>query len=371
MRLKKELYNNKHYKILGIYSFAENLKKIQINDQVLLKKETCNVKSKNAIGVYSIDNKKLGYLPVENHNEIKNFNLSYKISKLILNQDYLLLEISRNYFTINNLENIEYPYEKKIKYDYKLVPITKELEKSILSLEKYLYTKKFKVKKIVVIYNDENFINILVEILKGFQQFQTVTLKFYKDNIEIYEELYENNLIDNFFYRELLIYRPECYFESNYESILSYPEITNISLLKYIPTIKISNIHSKLNINLKNVDKIVLVKLYLRYLLTNNNYYLSKFCEYNKLDKEINNILNNFITTYNLELGKFTYDHVLKIYEYIDFVNIDTVFIISIEFKTNYLYTAYLTNKKNMIIYNPLEGTILEINNIDLNFFIL
>lgn len=360
------------YKILGIYSFAENLKRMQINDQIILKKEDYNIKSKNAIGVYSIDNKKLGYLPVENHDEIKNFNLAYKISNLILNQDYPLLQISRYYPTINYLENIEYPHEKKIKYDYKLVVITKELEKSIFSLEKYLYTKKIKVKRTAVIYVDENFINILVEISKGFQQFQTVTLKYYKENAEKYEELYENNLIDNFFYRELLIYRLESYFESNYESILSYPEITNIFLLKYIPTIKINTIHDPLDINFK-LDTIILVKLYLRYLLTNNNYYLSKYIGesdlFKKIDKKLNVILNNFISTYNLELGNFTYDHVLKIYEYIDFTNINTVFIISAEFKPNYLYAAYLTNKKNVIIYNPIDGTILEINDIDLNLF--
>lgn len=354
------------YKILGIYSFAENLKRMQINDQVLLKKEDYNIKSKNAIGVYTMDNKKLGYLPVENYDEIKNFNLSYKISNLTLNQEYPLLEISRYYPKINYLENIEYPYEKEIKYEYKLVKISKELEKSIFSLEKYLYTKKLKVKRTAVIYVDENFINILIEIAKGIQQFQTVTLKYYKENNEKYEELYENNLIDNFFYRDLLIYRLECYFESNYESILSYPEITNIFLLKYIPTIKVTSIHEPINLGSK-IDNIILIKLYLRYLLTNDNYYLLKYV--NKIDNKIVNILNSFISTYNLELGKFTYDHTLKIYDYIDFTNINTVFIISSEFKTNYLYTAYLTNKKNIIIYNPIDSTLLEINDIDLNLF--
>ena len=46
------------YKILGIYSFADNLKLVKIDDSVLLKKEYYNVKSKNAIGVYTQDNKK-------------------------------------------------------------------------------------------------------------------------------------------------------------------------------------------------------------------------------------------------------------------------------------------------------------------------
>jgi len=340
------------YKILGIYSFAENIKKMQINDQVLLKKEEYNIKSKNAIGVYSIDNRKLGYLPVENYDEIRNFNLAYKISKLDLHQEYPLLEISRYYLKINSLENVEYPYEKKIKYKYKLAPVSKELEQSILSLEKYLYTKRIKVKRTAVIYVDDNFINILIETSKGIQQFQCVTIKYYKDNIEKYEELYENSLIDNFFYRDLLIYRLECYFESNYQAILDYPEITNKLLLKYIPTIKITTLHEPINDNIDNI------KIYLR----GNHSEL--------LDQLSINILKKFTDIYKLELGKFTYDHTLKIYEYIDFINIDTVFIISSEFKTNYLYTAYLTNKKNIIIYNPNEGIILEINDIDLDLFL-
>ena len=170
-----------NYKLLGIYSFADNLKKINVDDQVILKSEQLNIKSKNAIGVYTVDNKKLGYLPVENQNEITFFNNAYKISNLVLNEKYPLVEISRVYPKNNYLDDIEYPYEKKIKYKYILVDISKELQKSIIGLEKYLTTKKFKVKRSAVIYYDDNYINILIEISKGIEQFECITLKYFKE----------------------------------------------------------------------------------------------------------------------------------------------------------------------------------------------
>ena len=64
-----------NYKLLGIYSFANNLKEININDKVILKSEKFNIKSKNAIGVYTINDKKIGYLPIENHS-LKSLNLN-------------------------------------------------------------------------------------------------------------------------------------------------------------------------------------------------------------------------------------------------------------------------------------------------------
>lgn len=370
------------YKILGIYSYADNLKNVSINDSIILKNECYNIKSKNAIGVYSSDNKKLGYLPSENCNEIKNFNTAYKISKLVLNQEYPILEINRYYPSINFIDNVEYPFEKKIKYVYELINMTNQLKKSVIGLEKYLLTKKIKVKKIAVIYADDNFINILIEVSKGFEQFQTVTIKYFKDNSDKYEELYENDLIDNTFFRDLLVYRLECYIENNYLSINKYIDINST---KYDINEKV--IHEELNIKYKKIDIIILTKLYLRYLLNDNDYYLLKYINtimVNEIDtimvNEIDNVNNamqeiipnyeifkKFITDYNLEIGKFTYDHKLKIYSYIDFTNIDTVFVISQEFIPKYIYCTYLTNKQNMIVYNPIEGKILVINNINVN----
>ena len=150
------------------------------------------------------------------------FNNSYKICTLILNQEFPLVEISRYYPPINLLSNVEYPFEKKIKYEYKIVDISKELRDSLIKLEKYLGTKRIKVKRSAIIYFDEYYINLLIEVSKGVQQFQTITNKYFKENYDRFEELYENELIDHTFYRELLMYRLECYYESNYDNILEF-----------------------------------------------------------------------------------------------------------------------------------------------------
>ena len=370
-----------NYKLLGIYSFADSLKNININDQVILKSEQFNIKSKSAIGVYTIDNKKIGYLPVENQNEIISFNNAYKISNLILNKEYPLVEISRVYPKNNYFENIEYPYEKKIKYEYILVNISKELQKSVFGLEKYLGTKRIKVKKSAVIYFNENYINILIEVSKGIEQFECITLKYFKENIDKYEELNENKLIENTFFRELLFYRLECYFEKNYKSPLQSPQITNIYLLKYVNTIMEEKVHDELELKNKKIDNMLIIKLYLRYLFHNNSEYILKYInkiinkEYTNVNKAIKKIIPNYkvikelIMKYNLELGKFVYDYKYEMYEYIDFTNESSVFVISDKFNINYLYNGLLTNKSNIIIYNPLTGIFLNINDLNLGLF--
>jgi hypothetical protein len=369
------------YKLLGIYSFADNLKKVNIDDQVILKSEKLNIKSKNAIGVYTIDNKKIGYLPTENYNEINFFNDAYKISKLFLNKDYPLVEISRVYCKNNCINNVEYPYEKKIKYEYVLINITKNLQKSVIGLEKYLETKKIKVKSSAIIYNDDNYINILIEISKGFEQFECITLKYFKENIDRYEELNENKLIENIFFKELLFYRLECYYEKNYKSSLSYPQITNNELLNYVNNIIEEQVHEKLELKNDKINNILLIKLYLRYLFHNNNEYILKYINktinknYNNVDEAMTLIIPNYkilielIIKYNLEIGKFTYNHKYEIYDYIDFTNDLSVFIISEEFNINYLYNVLLTKKENLIIYNPIMGFFLKINNINIELF--
>jgi hypothetical protein len=369
------------YKILGIFSFADNLKNMNINDPVILKNEIYNIKSKNAIGIYSIDDKKLGYLPTESKDEIKSFNDSYKISKIVLNQDYPILEISRSYPKINFLVNIEYPEEKKIKYEYVLVDITPELSRAVVSLEKYLMTKKIKVKRTAITYVDNNYINIIIEVNKGFQTFQCITHNYFKNNTDKYDELYENDLIENIFYRPLLSYRLECYYENNYKSILDFTEIKSPPILSLVSTISTYIEHKPLDLSLDHVDILLFVKLYIKYIVSNNNFYILKyinqitnnnFTNCNTAIKYIcpnYKLLDDIINKYKFEIGNFRYDHKYKIYAYVDYINEDTVFIIADDFKVNYLYLPYLTGKTNINIYNPKEGTILKINNINLSIY--
>jgi hypothetical protein len=354
------------YKILGIYSFADNLKEINIREPVILKHEKYNIKSKNAIGIYIKNNKKIGYLPIENNNELLNFKNSYRISKLQLNQDYPVVEINRYYPNINIIENCEFNYIKKIKYDYNLIDITNDLVNSLKNVINSLKHKRINIKKIAITHLDDNFINLSIETSKGIETFYTITYKYFMEFKDKYEELLEFNLIDHVFFKELMFHRPEKYIETSYTNILKYKFIEKHQFLKII-------IYEKINKLNDNIDIIYFTKLYI-YCIINNDFnyiikYLNKFTKEKYDDIEIikkfienSIIINNFFETYELKLGGFYYDHNKQIYSEIDFINDDTVFIVSEEVFNNYVLNLYLTNKKNLIIYNPIEGTINKVS---------
>ena len=216
---------------------------------------------------------------------------------------------------------------------------------------------------------------------RGIEQFECVTLKYFKENIDKYEELNENKLIENTFFRELLFYRLECYFEKNYYSPLKSPQITNVFLLEYINNINEEQIHEELIIENKKPDHIILIKLYIRYLFHDNEKYILKYInkftkkEYEDVKKGMKKLISNYklihkiIKDNDLQLGKFVYDYKYELYEYIDFINEDNVFVIAEDFNINYLYNCLLTKKRNLVMYNPLLGKTLNITNIDLTHF--
>lgn len=362
------------YKVLGIYSFADNLKDIKLNDSVVLKKEKYNIKSETAIGVYLSENKKIGYLPNENIDNVELFKNSFKVSKISLHQLNPILEISRYYDPKNSLDNIEPPYIKKIKYDYTIVEIPNKLNKEIDNLIKYLGTKKIKILKAAVLYYDNNYINLCLETNKGIETFYSVTYNYFNANIDKYEELLEYDLIDNTFYRDLLFYRLECYYESNYKNISDIPVINNFNINK-------SNI-DVLEILIEDIDIILLTKLYINYLITNNSDYLLKYTNkfankiYTSVDKILKKIIPNyhvlktFYETYDLKLGKFSYDHKYNIYSYIEFYNSTSIIIISEQIDLFNIFNCYLLNKNKIIYYNPEKGLINIIDLDHYNFFI-
>lgn len=352
------------YKVLGINSFAENLKEITHNEPVILKHEKYNIKSKNAIGIYTKNNnKKLGYFPTENSDELSKFNNSYVISKLQLNQDYPIVEISRSYPTINTICNYEFNFIKNIKYDYILIDPPTTLTSPLTSLINSLKRKRIIIKRVAVTYLDDNYINIIIETSKGIETFYTITLIYFKENKEKYEELLEYNLIDNIFFKELCFHRPEKYIEINYTNILNY---TINEQYTFIEIKSVESLNNKIDI-----DLIYFTKLYL-YCTINKDFkyvikYLNKFSK-KKYDtvKIIKKCIDNYtnidliFNDYNIELGKFFYDHTKQIYSEIEFMNDDTVFIISDKLSDKYLLNCYLSNKTKLIVYNPLNGILYE-----------
>jgi hypothetical protein len=338
------------YKILGIYSFAQNLVDIKLNDIVKLKHEIHNIKSKDAIGVYSDTNKKLGYLPIENKNEIQKFNNSYKISKIILNKDYPQIEISRTYNDTSILTDCEFPWEKKLKYKFNIINITNELEKSLNILLRHLDKTKIKIKRALITYYDENYVNLILETPKGMQSFYTITHNYFKKYSEYYDELVELNLIDNAFYKNLMFYRIENYYEANYKNITDLNIDTDIDL-----EIIEKQIHEPIINNIKNINENI------------NTYF---YCLYkNDMKDDVINFISTkeYFDSLSLIRGNFYYDHKYKIYSWIEWLSGDTVFMITSDVSKTNLINLYLTQKKEIILYNPLEGKEIriKINNYD------
>ncbi len=352
------------YKILGIYSFANTLQEASINDPVVLKHEKYNIKSKNAIGVYIKNNKKIGYLPIENSNELLNFKNAYKLTKLQLNQEHPIVEISRCYKTINKLDNYEFDIIKKIKYEYLLIDPPKDLITPINTLINTFKQKRINIKRIAITYLDSDYVNVTIETPKGIETFFTVTYNFFNSNIEKYEELNEYNLIEHIFYKDLIFHRPEKYFITNYTNLLECTD-SDCNFLE----IKICDPLITLN---DKIDEIYFTKLYLYCKIINDfdfvikylsKYVKRKYTDLEILQKTIENIdvLNNFYETYELRLGGFYYNHSNKTYFEIDFINDDTIIIISDESNNNHVLTCELANKNKLIIFNPLNGTINKI----------
>jgi hypothetical protein len=345
------------YKILGIYSFAETLKKMYINDPVILKAEKNNIQSKNAIGIYNKEHKKLGYLPIEKKEELNIENNIYKITKLCLHSEIPTVEISRSYNYIGFIPNIEFPFIKKIKYKYKNINISKELSKAIESLILDLKLKRIKIKKSLVTYVDDFFINLILETAKGFETFNLVTYNYYTKYKDFYEEIYEKNLIDVPFFRELLVHRIEKYFEVNYKNV----EDLNENVVKFD---KMTEYHLHEPINDYTLD---VFNIYFNYLINNDDTYLK---DYNL------NIFENiklFFNKYTIELGNFYYCHDLEIYGYLYYLT-DNAYIEIInntpEYIDSYIYKCYLAKKDNLILYNPVTGYYYYKNvNLDFNLF--
>jgi len=349
------------YKILGLQSYADNLKNIKIKDPVILQNEKYNIKSKNAVGVYTIDNKKIGYLSIDKSLDTEKYKNSYTISKILLNLEHPIVEINRYYPSVGYIKNVEYPYIKKIKYNRTIIKPSQKTEKSLIGLINYFKTKKKKIQKIGITFEDNHYINIIILISKNIEEYYTVTNEYYTLYSDKFDELYENELIDNIFYRDFLCHRLECYFERNYNQI-----DTNTYNFEY--NIDIISIHEE-----TNIDSLKAI-LYLRYLIDNDDTYIIK--KYNTIDNNVINKLTLIFNLYpNIQLGNFYYDHNLKIYAYINFVNDDHLIDIldNVDINTNdniydnnnkicnTIMKGQLCEKKYIIIYNPIKGLIYKI----------
>jgi hypothetical protein len=376
----------------GIFTYIDNIKKLKLGDTIKLKPNPKNRLNKNAIGAYTTDFKKIGYIPF-NKSQI-DINLNYTVTTISLNSFKPLLLISVC-FPNENIIIIKPTYLNNNKND--------ELIELLEHFSKYLINNKIEFELLKIIYNDENFIDLLIDN----NIFYTVTKKYYDLNIFKYDEFYKYKLIPTCIYEPFKIHRLEIYIKKKYKKIYINKKFNNsisidilnceeIIINKIIFKNNILNNNSDIIINIINEDKnnILIsnikinndiiyketdfykilkeyndIKYILLYSITNHEYYNNNIINNN------NNInykyclfldINNFIKLYsNLKLGGLCYNHKYKLYCDIDLYDDDNIIEIIFNDLTNNLFINLIIkliifNKSTIHIYNPLKGIIMK-----------
>ena len=355
----------------GLFTYINNVKNLKLGDKIKLLPNYNNRINSNAIGAYTLNNLKIGYIPFK-INQI-DINLTFTVTKINLSMNNPILLISC-IFDSTNFIFIENDFLKKNKINFYKSEINKKqnIDNLIIELKhfkKYLERSNNQIDDINIFYHDDNYININIICENTNTIFYTVTKKYYEENIFKYDEFYKFKLIPHCIYQPFIIHRLECYIEKNY---------------KYIDTL-IKNNKKKFNNLNYNFDIIQLIPI------NTNNYDYIKLLIYSKIDPHIlnntdilsndSNLLSidfsNFINLYdNLKLGTLCYNHKMKIYCYIDlYDNINIIDIIENEIDLNinlYIIKAIIANKKNINLYNPFTGKLFkfELNEIIIEEFI-
>jgi len=291
----------------GVFSFMDNVNTIKLGDYVKLLINSNNKISNKAVGVYTINNKKIGYLPIS-CDQI-DINKKFIISKIHLNNNNLQILISCECEKTNIIKIDEYINNKIDQEPFK---------KDLISLKKKLSFDGFLVKNILLTYNDEYYNNLLIEIINNNEIekniYYFITKKYYDEYIHIFDEFYKFKLINNNIYQPFKIHRLEFYILKNYKLL---NKINNkINLSNYNVKINDYNIEEfNIDNNLINNNNIcysheIQVYFYCNLYNVNNEEYI---IEFNK-DLKHNNVhlikcilANKHLLLYNIEFVKKIY----------------------------------------------------------------
>jgi hypothetical protein len=345
----------------GTYTYADNIKTLKIGDKIKLKRNTNNKITSDAIGAYTKEDKKIGYVPFK-ASQI-NINADYTVTKINLTQGNPILLISRQ---VENESFIycEPDYIKKIKYSNKIIksPYNDDLKHFTKVLEK----NSVEIEHIGITYYDENFINLVIKTDEDYTEYYTVTKKYYEENIFKYDELYKLKLIPKCIYQIFQIHRLEVYLENNYKSI---KKLSSKRIFKK-KNFEALNIYDKMNdtnygIEMFNIHDSIINNYNENIYKLQTIYNISKDERSNYKLFNINIESNNYFMDY--KLGGICYNHKLKSYCYIDLYNNDTL--LEVKFTDTITYELFIemvikliiSNKKIINIYNPITGNIFKL----------
>lgn len=376
----------------GTFTFAENTKKLKIGEQIKLMLNPSNRLNSEAIGAYTIDGHKIGYVPFKS-NQI-DINAKYSVTKLNLTQGNPILLISRQFENANFIL-AEPAFIKAVKYEYEgSSNINSELINDLKHFATYLKKSSNDIQELKITFNDPNYVNLLIKTPTDTNIFWTVTKKYYEENIFKYDEFYKFNLIPKCVYQQFQIHRLEDYLQIKYKPIDKLIKMKKFKLESLVKS-NVFDLFDKMNdlnfgfeqiktFGLKTISKndIIgqvynkeqldnLLKLIIQYEVNPISYYKpSNYLEYinPKSTFDFKPNLDEFTNIFNdIKLGGLCYNHTLKYYSRIDFyddVNIIEIFNDKIINKDKFIESVLklvIANKSIINLYNPMEGIIYRL----------
>lgn len=373
----------------GIYTYVNNIKKLTIGQEIKLMLNPHNRINSDAIGAYTLAGEKIGYVPFKS-NQI-DIKAKYTVTKINLTLNNPVLLISRQFEQCNFIQSI--PPFINLKNRKKN---NESLNEELKSFATNLIKTGNEVTDIKIIYNDDNFIDLQINTPEENIIFNTVTRKYYEENIFKYDEFYKFKISPKCIYQPFLIHRLDSYLKKYYKPI---DKLLKMKKFNFNTLIK-ANIFESLDIvnnincgfekieinNLKSIESsditgIVynqqqldnLIQLIVQYNINSNEYYNpEKYLQSihnNKIKYTINPNLVGFIQMYNhVKVGGICYNHSLKYYCFINLyddyniIDISTNKIVTKEKFIELLIKLVISNKQMINIYNPIDGIIYRIN---------
>jgi hypothetical protein len=389
----------------GTFTFAQNIKELKIGDLIKLQPNPSNRINKDAIGAHTTNGSKIGYVPFKS-NQI-DLKAKYKVAKINLTQNNPVLLIARD-FDQSNFIITEPEYIKNIKYTGSIINRTGPYLKDF---KKFLENSQVSWQDIGIEFEDQNYINLIIETSDCTNRFYTVTKKYWEENVFKYDEFFKFKLIPKCIYQPFQIHRLESYIEKNYKPIdklLKSKKFKLENLLKenvldginnelgnygfetiFNDSLQMNILNKKLLLNFINNkdEELNLIKLIFKYNICSNEYlsptnylkYLNPTNNHN--NEQINMVeqinldldLDSFKNFFNdLKVGGLCYNHTLKkycdidLYDDINIIEISTEKTITEKLFVELLIKLLISDKQIVNLYNPLKGIIfrLELNDL-------
>jgi hypothetical protein len=349
----------------GTFTYIDTVKTVKLGDPVKLIKNPNNRINKEAIGVYTMDGKKLGYVPFKSSQ--LDITESFYISKINLTKDNLQLLISRKYMAAGDsniiqsvpsftlLKNVPEIFRKSLVSTFFPENFIQDLKRFQKNLEK----SGVKFNRIVPIYYDTNYITILIETLddndeKTKNYFYLVTKEYYDKNVFKYDEFFELGLMARNIYIPFQTHRLETYIEKNYKPIKVNRRAktdTNITETKIERIFKT-----------KTIDDEDIIRAIIQSEIMGTT--ISEDYSINLLP-----LLELFP---NVKVGGICYNTTLKKYCYIDMYCDDMIIELIFEKPTKTGFATKINemnckleiaNKSTFVMINPIDGILYKINN--------